>query len=127
KGANTKHEAAVTKGLDALIRLQRPTGQVGATLYHHGLAALALCEAAALTDEGRVRTAAQKAIDFIARAQHEAGGWRYQPRQPGDTSVTGWQVQALKAGQLAGLKVPPAPPAAANRFLDSLSSDKGAA
>jgi hypothetical protein len=127
RGANTKYADSVQRGLDFLMRLQRPTGQLGQTLYHHGLATLALCEAAALTDDGRVRTAAQKAIDFIVRAQHEAGGWRYQPRQPGDTSVTGWQVQALKAGQLAGLKVPATTTAGANRFLDSVASEKGLA
>src|SRR5262249_28489928 len=120
-------EAAVLKGLDLLVKLQRPTGQIGITLYHHGFATLALCEAAMLTGDAKIGQAAQKAIDFIARAQHEGGGWRYQPRQPGDTSVTGWQVQALKAAQLAGLKGPPAAPARANRFLDSVSSEKGSA
>jgi hypothetical protein len=127
KGANSKHEVAVTKGLDALVRLQRPNGQLGVMLYHHGLAALALCEATALTDDARIRAGAQKAIDFIARSQHEGGGWGNQPRQPGETFVTGWQVQALHAAQLAGLKVPPAATAGANRFLDSVSSDRGTA
>ena len=28
------------------------------------------------------------------------------PGNPGDTSVTGWQIQALKSAQLAGLSVP---------------------
>src|SRR5262245_7563432 len=127
KGANTKHEAALIKGLDLLLRLQRPTGQMGMTLYHHGFATLALCEAAALTGDARVSQAAQKAIDFTARSQHEGGGWNNQPRQPGDTSVTVWHVQSLKAAQFAGLKVPPAAPAGANRFLDSVSSEKGSA
>src|SRR5262249_45223931 len=42
---------------------------------------------------------------FIRSAQGEAGGWRYEPRQGGDTSVVGWQVMALKSGQMAGLEV----------------------
>ncbi len=36
------------------------------------------------------------------------GGWRYEPHQPGDTSVTGWQLMALKSGQMAYLTVDPA-------------------
>jgi hypothetical protein len=59
-----------------------------------------------MTQDKRVGTAAQKAIDFIQAAQHKpTGGWRYQPNQPGDTSVFGWQVAALRSAQMAGLTV----------------------
>ncbi|HEY5315339.1 MAG TPA: hypothetical protein VIK18_22600, partial [Pirellulales bacterium] len=47
------------------------------------------------------------ALDFIAAAQNpDEGGWRYAPRRGSDTSVSGWQLMALKSGELAGLKVP---------------------
>src|SRR6185436_14245467 len=45
--------------------------------------------------------------DFIVKSQNmSSGGWRYTPGVSGDTSVTGWQLMALKSGELAGLKVP---------------------
>jgi len=68
--------------------------------------------------------AAQQGITFIERAQHSAGGWRYQPRQAGDTSVVGWQLMALKSAYLAGLKVDPKVAARATRFLDLVAEDR---
>ena len=44
--------------------------------------------------------------DFLVAAQHPAtGGWRYDARQFGDTSVTGWVLLALNSGERAGLEV----------------------
>ena len=45
-------------------------------------------------------------MNFIVKAQNKAdGGWRYNPGDPGDTCVTGWQMTALKAAHIAGLDV----------------------
>jgi hypothetical protein len=96
------------------------------TMYAQGIAAIALCEAYAMTRDESLRPAAQLAIDFICRAQHEAGGWRYFPGQPGDTTVLGWQLMALKSARLAGLEVPSETFVRAERFLDSVQSDDGA-
>ena len=94
-------------------------------MYQHGLASIALCECFGMTGDLRVRRAAQLALDFIADAQDPAGGgWRYQPRTPGDTSVTGWQVMALKSGQMAGLKVSTIVLEKARKFLESVSSNE---
>jgi len=68
--------------------------------------------------------AAQEAITFIERAQHTGGGWRYRPRQAGDTSVVGWQLMALKSAHLAGLDVDPKVAARAVRFLDFVAEDR---
>ena len=65
---------------------------VGYAMYPHAIATLALCEAYAMTGDETLKFPAQFAVDFIVHAQHEAGGWRYHPRDPGDTTVTGWQV-----------------------------------
>lgn len=74
--------------------------------------------------ESSLNRAAQSAIKFIERAQHAGGGWRYQPGQPGDTSVVGWQLMALKSAYLAGLDVDPRVAARAVRFLDSVAEDR---
>jgi hypothetical protein len=102
------YQANVQKGLDFLVQQQKADGDLrgGGTMYSHGFAALTLCEAYALTQDKSLGAAAQKAVDFIQSAQNkQSGGWRYQPNQPGDTSVFGWQVAALRSAEMAGLKV----------------------
>src|SRR5262245_12974878 len=96
-------------------------------MYSHGLATIAMCEAFGLTSDPSLKASAQAAINFIVSAQDEkSGGWRYSPRQGGDTSVVGWQVMALKSGQMAGLSVPPTTLKGAEKWLDNnMSSDKG--
>jgi hypothetical protein len=87
-----------------------------------------MCEAYGLTSDPRLKISAQMAIDYIERAQHEGGGWRYAPNQAGDTSVVGWQLMGLKSGQMAGLKVQRPVLQKVTRYLDSAeqgSSNKG--
>jgi len=97
------------------------------TMYAHGLCTIVLCEAYALTGDNALQIPAQRALDFIAFAQDKkGGGWRYEPGQPGDTSMLGWQLMALKSGQMAYLKVPGDAGRLAGYFLDSVQSERGA-
>ncbi|MBN1908162.1 MAG: terpene cyclase/mutase family protein, partial [Pirellulales bacterium] len=97
------------------------------TMYGQGLATIALCEAFAMSGDPDLRGLAQGAIDFVVFAQNKpGGGWRYMPGEPGDTTVTGWQVMALKSGLMAKLNVPTPTIDLANRFLDSVESEYGA-
>ncbi len=96
------------------------------TMYGHGIATLALCEAYAMTQDESLREPAQQAIDFICYAQHSEGGWRYYPNQPGDTTVFGWQMMSLKSAAMGGLNVPSPVVALGQRFLDSVQSANGA-
>jgi hypothetical protein len=97
------------------------------TMYAHGICAIALCEAYGMTRDPALREPAQQALDFIAYAQDpRGGGWRYRPRQPGDTSIVGWQLMALKSGHMAYLRVRPSTIEKAAKFLDAVSSDGGA-
>ena len=101
-------------------------GSYSGDMYAHGIATIAMCEAYGLTSDPRLKLSAQRALNFIAYAQDSAGGgWRYSPKQAGDTSVTGWQLMALKSGQMAGLSVPKNTLKLADRFLDSVMADKG--
>ncbi|OYV87519.1 MAG: hypothetical protein B7Z73_09970, partial [Planctomycetia bacterium 21-64-5] len=102
-------------------------GESGGTMYSHGIAAIALCEAYAMTRDPTLEPFAQKAIDFIVGAQDpRTGGWRYEPRMPGDTTVSGWQIMALKSGQMAYLRVPYETIERAGHFLDSVQVENGA-
>jgi|GEM_PF-1440833 len=124
-----RHEDAVSKALDWLIKQQKPDGDLrgkagGHAMYCHGIAAVALCEAYALTKDPALKEPATLAIDFIVKAQHAAGGWRYNPGQAGDLSVTGWQMMALHSAQMADIEVPEKTFTAARAFLDAVSGGK---
>ncbi len=98
----------------------------GSNMYAHGLASIALCEAYGMTNDEWLKEPSQKAIDFICFAQDEkGGGWRYKPHEPGDTSIVGWQLMALKSGYMSGLVVPPLTIHRASLFLDSVESEDG--
>ena len=97
------------------------------TMYAQGLATIALCEAFAMSEDPSLLKPCQMAIDFIVYAQDkQGGGWRYFPGQPGDTTVMGWQLMALRSGEMAYLLVPPQCFSDADRFLQSVSADSGA-
>lgn len=110
------YQRNVKRGIDFLIKSSKSTptgldlrGKVTANegMYVQGLAAIALCECAAMTKDGRVKKAAEGALDFIVKAQNaNDGGWRYTPGDAGDMSVTGWQIMALKSGYNAKLNFP---------------------
>ncbi len=123
-----KYRHVVRRGLRWLVRRQEPDGSLTdrpfrTGMYAHGLATIALCEAYAMTGDSQLRLPAQKAVDFIVRAQHPQGGWRYFPGMAGDTSVTGWQLMALRSAEMAGLEVSHAALQRASRFLDRCQVD----
>ena len=96
------------------------------SMYGQGLAAIVLCEAYAMTGDENLHDFAQAEIDFIVHAQHVEGGWRYVPGQPGDTTVTGWQLMALKSAQMAKLDAPFDAVYRVTHFLDRVEADDGA-
>jgi hypothetical protein len=133
-GAGKTHKPAkdnpfdkpIEKALRFLLNRQdKRTGYFGGGMYAHGLASIVICEAYGLTQDSNLRRPAQMAITYIVNAQHDAGGWRYNPGQPGDTSVFGWQVMALKSAQIAGLDVPELTMKKAQNFLDSVCAQDG--
>jgi hypothetical protein len=124
----------VRGGLEFLVRNQKPNGDLyiatdpesnkSAWFYSHGIASIALCEAYGMTGDENLKAAAQKAIDFIVASQHPTrGGWRYTPQFDADTSVSGWQLMALKSGELAGLTIPPGTYDKVRHWLDSAQAD----
>jgi hypothetical protein len=125
-----KHRQTVARALQWLLERQRPDGtwlapEDARPMYGHGMAAIALCEAYGMTQDPKLRGPAQMALDYIVKAQHgPSGGWRYRPNQPADTSVVGWQLMALKSGEMAGLSVPPQTFEGVKRWLASVEANR---
>jgi hypothetical protein len=125
KAALKDYSKTVAAGLHYLIGKQGKDGYFGGDMYAHGLATIALCEAYGLTSDPLLKGPAQRALNHIVSAQDPSGGgWRYAPRQAGDTSVTGWQLMALKSGQMSGLSVPKQALRKCEQFLDSVESSR---
>jgi hypothetical protein len=116
------YDKVVDKGLRFLMRSQdQKTGYMGTSMYTHGLAAIALCEAYGMTKDPALKKSAQATINLIVNVQHDGGGWRYSPtKNMGDTSIGAWQISALVTAQAAGLDVPKVTIKKATAFLDSV-------
>jgi hypothetical protein len=113
----------VHTALNYLMSKQGKDGYFGGDAYAHSLATIALCEAYGLTSDPVLKPAAQKAINYIVSAQDpDGGGWRYAPKQKGDLSVTGFDLMALKSGQMSGLAVPSDTFKKCELFLNSVES-----
>ena len=110
-----KYKTTVKKGLDWILSVQKPDGLIGERNYEHPVAAMALAEAYAMTNDSELRLPAQKAVDvIIARQNQQIGGdteyaglgWDYtKPTQRNDSSVTGWNIMALKSAYAGGLNI----------------------
>lgn len=74
-------------------------------VYNHSICAMAMAEAYGLSGDQILKPIADKAVDFMLKAQNPGMGWRYGV-QPGvdDSSVSGWMVLALKSCKMAGLE-----------------------
>ncbi len=125
------YQNVVRQGLTNLRKRMLSTPHGGdlreGTMYAQGIATIALCEAYGMTQDVELKDAASRAVQFILHAQDPSGGgWRYNPGQPGDTTVSGWQLMALKSAQMTYMQVPPPVFAAAGRYLDGVQADVGA-
>ncbi|MCO8120152.1 terpene cyclase/mutase family protein [Stieleria sp. TO1_6] len=116
------HREVIRKGLRHIIGSQSSvTGYMGPSMYHHGFATLALCEAYGSVDDTDLFTGARSnsqrslgaAVELAVRSaltsqqQNRKGGWRYAPNaSDADTSVSGAVMMGLLAARNAGIEVP---------------------
>jgi hypothetical protein len=77
-------------------------------VYEHAIATYAMCEYYSMTKDERMADLIKKAVGHIVEGQAPDGGWQYGYAKgiDSDTSVSGWQIQALKAAHLTQLKIP---------------------
>jgi hypothetical protein len=135
------YAACVHRGLSYLCQQQFPSGdlsgrnQIGqqptvryARMYSHGIAAIALAEAYALTQDQDLLIPVKNAVDYSLKAMNpRTGGWRYDfaSEDPGDTSQFGWQAMLLNSASVSN-----AAPLGGHhrvllqRFLDSVTTGK---
>jgi hypothetical protein len=91
--------------------------------YCHAMASMALVEAYGMTRDPDFKEAAQKTVDYTVDVhQVPYGGWRYEPRQAGDISHTGWFIMQLKSAKVAGLQVDGAAFQGGMKFVGSVLS-----
>ncbi|RMF44148.1 MAG: hypothetical protein D6753_03270 [Planctomycetota bacterium] len=135
-----EYHQVVRNGLEYLLAVQMPSGdlagpkQIGtapvvlnARMYCHGIAALALSEALAMTSDPALREAVQRAVHYTINAQDpRGGGWRYMPGDSGDLSQFGWQAMALHSARRAGIAVPGITVTRMRRFLDACATGRHA-
>jgi hypothetical protein len=101
-----KFRQQVADGLAFMTANQKEDGSLGRNGYCNGVGAMALAEAYGMTKSPSLKDVAQKVIDNILSRQNEYLGWNYGGRSPrNDTSVTGWQIMALKSAQSSGLDI----------------------
>lgn len=119
-----RYAEAVERGVKFLLVKQTRDGDFGGGMYNHALATMAVCRAYLVSTDPKLKQPAQRGIDFIVAAQNATGGWDYTSKgATADTSIGGWQIQALKFGQQAGLQVPRQTLDSANRWLDARAGD----
>jgi hypothetical protein len=131
-----QYQENVSRGLEYILTRAQTTpsgldlrgGELEYGMYVQAVSTIVLCQAYLQSKDRELRNPAQLAVNFIVDAQDpKGGGWRYTPRQPGDTSVLGWQITALVCAREAKLKVPQLTLARAAAFLDSVQSENGRA
>jgi hypothetical protein len=130
-GAGNTHQSGeyrerVSKGIDYLIKLQSKDGFFAEQAagnhrtYAQAQCSIAICELYGMTGDNAIRDVALRAVRYAQKAQSREGGWRYQPREGSDTSVTGWYVMALISARMAGLDVDSEILERIHKFLDTV-------
>jgi hypothetical protein len=124
-----RHKSTISRGLAWLARNQKPNGSFGwTTFYEQGIATMAVAEAYGMTRVPRLGRVAQAAVNYIVAEQPEHGGFRYKgatTKNDGDTSVTAWQIMAIKSAVLADLNVPDSAVERCRTFLRNVRRDYG--
>ncbi len=126
-----KYRDNVKLGLAFLVRKQNSDGYFPdprepsrQQMYAQAIASITVAEAYGMSGDSDLALAAQRAMKFAAWSQSKLRGWRYEPREDADLSVTGWFVMALVTGKMAGLTIDEEKFQQVTEFLDSVSYEE---
>lgn len=126
-----QYRITVERGLKWLLSIQNPDGsfrnqrhqEKKENMFEQAMAILAISEAHGMTGDPQLKYAAERALAFVSHAKNPDKGWRYTPLcGDNDTSVTGWQVFALKSGKVGGLNIKRNDLVDASRWLDDMTN-----
>ncbi len=137
-----RYQAHLRRATDYLLAQSKPSGMIGNRhdpgeasryMYGHGYALLFLsCIHGEEEDGERYRKlddVLTRAVQFSAAAQTRRGGWGYISASEGNDfdegSVIVTQVQALRAAQLAGIRVPSRTLTKARKYLADATNSAG--
>jgi len=126
KGA---YMANVARAVQYLLQQQDGDGRWPGRLYHQAICTMAIVEAYGMTADSTLKQPATLAVGAICTAQQACGGWDYHfstGRNRGDTSISGWQVMALKSAKKVGIYFSDDVLANARKFFSSLTRYDGA-
>lgn len=104
--SSAEYGQTVSRAIRWLVENMDSNGVIGRsshTVYGHAMATYALAEAYSVTQNLMIREPLTRAINVIVNGMHPNGGFDYNYRQSSrnDSSVGGWQVQAIKAATIA--------------------------
>jgi len=129
------YQATMDKGIKYLLNHRQRDGLLGPLsfeghtinyMYNHGIASFALLEDYSLTRDESLAEAAVAAVSFIIHAQNDEGGWGYTARSGiNDTSVTGWQIPALRIAKALEIKGALESLRKASQWLASVTDEHG--
>ena len=125
-----KYQKPVGKAMKWLVGKMGENGDFtngqGNGMYDQGVSTMALAEAYGLTKDPKLREPLEKAVGFIIKAQNQKhGAWDYRPNSNRiDTSVSGWQIMALRSARMAGIKIEDRPFKLAAKWLDTVGAGK---
>lgn len=127
KNEKGKYRDVVKKGLGFLVKMcalkGANPGRMSMLSYEQAIATLALCEAYGMTKDPALKPYAQAAVNYIQKAQGPNGSWGYAAGTNGDTSIVGWEIQALFTAKMAkDLVVNEKVLKNASKFLDFVSA-----
>lgn len=126
----SKYNSNIRLGLKYLLKRQDKDGFFAdkepsrQQMYAQAIASITVIEAYGMTGDSELHVAADRAIEFAEWSQSKLKGWRYDPREDADLSVTGWFLMALETGKMAGLAVDDEILEGISVFLDSVSHDE---
>jgi hypothetical protein len=122
-----KYQKVVKTGIDWLASWGPEDGFIAKDMYAQAIATTALCDAYRLSRDERLKAKAALAVGYVVKAQGKNGSWGYKARTEGDTSITGWQIEALASAVIAGIEFDRSKVyKRADSFLESVSDNSGA-
>ncbi len=108
----SNYKITVSRGIDWLLAQQKADGLWGERNYEHAIVTMAVAEAYAMSNDNRLKGPAQKATDIILSRQAIGKdgyptAWDYTVPNIRriDSSVSGWNVMALKSAAAGGLNI----------------------